>query len=162
MTGIFLASDKLALLSSGALTEIFRAVGIPGVHFNGAVSSEASSATVSPGGYGIAELSVKQAREFVKGCSPKSLKVIEAMVAGNSRQFQIRVVAQALSVETTELTGVWSGLTRRVRTVTGEDDIYLIDWDRFPAQMEGDVYFDHRAELSEVTYKSFRKILNLS
>jgi len=57
------------------------------------------------------------------------------------------------------LRGVWGGLTRRLYTVMGTDDVYLIDWSREAVYDDNGQYVDHTGEVTEMTYRSFRKIL---
>lgn len=111
----------------------------------------------------FAELSPGQARDFYTGCGPKTKKAIDVIADSSSRRFQLADVAKALSVKPSELTGVWGGLTRRVKTVTGDDAAYLIDWTKSdPVCDENDVYVDHTGEVTELTYQSFRKALGRS
>jgi hypothetical protein len=108
----------------------------------------------------FAELSPGQARDFYAGCGPKTRKAIEVIADGASHQFQIADIAKALDVKPNELTGVWGGLTRRLKTVTGDSDAYLIDWTKSePVLDDEENYIDHRGEVTELTYRSFRKAL---
>lgn len=111
----------------------------------------------------FAELSPGQARDFYAGCGPKTRKAIDVIADSASRQFQIADVAKALGVKPNELTGVWGGLTRRLKTITGDADAYLIDWTKSEAinDEEGN-YVDHTGEVTELTYRSFRKALGRS
>ena len=80
-----------------------------------------------------------------------------------SRHFQIADVAKAIGVQPSGLSGVWGGLTRRLKTVTGDSDAYLIDWTKSePVVDEDDNYVDHTGEVTELTYRSFRKALGRS
>lgn len=120
----------------------------------------ASDATAVTNDGHFAELSPGQAREFYAGCGLKTQKAIATIVAGSSRQFQLADVAKALEVPAGELRGVWGGLTRRVKTITGDEDAYLIDWVSSEAEHDSDGnYIDHQGALTELTYRSFRKVL---
>jgi hypothetical protein len=111
----------------------------------------------------FAELSPGQARDFYAGCGPKTRKAIEVIANSPSRHFQIADVAKAIGVRPSELTGVWGGLTRRLKTVTGDSEAYLIDWTKSePVVDEDDNYVDHTGEVTELTYRSFRKALGRS
>ncbi|TGR08786.1 hypothetical protein EN833_15090 [Mesorhizobium sp. M4B.F.Ca.ET.190.01.1.1] len=109
----------------------------------------------------FAELSPGQVREFLSGCSQKTKSAIRAMVKGESRFFHLKDVAAEIGVPVTGLTGVWSGLTRRTKTVTGDSEAYLIDWSGGEAILEDGKYADHKAELTEMTHTSFRKVLGI-
>ena len=111
----------------------------------------------------FAELSPGQARDFYAGCGPKTRKAIDVIADSASRQFQIADVAKAIGVQPNELSGVWGGLTRRLKTVTGDSDAYLIDWTKSePVVDDDDNYVDHTGEVTELTYRSFRKALGRS
>ena len=71
-----------------------------------------------------------QATQFVKGLSGKSRNVLKTIleIKGVESGFWMKTLAVVLMVEADSLTGVWSGLTRRSRTVTGDENAYLIDW----------------------------------
>lgn len=108
----------------------------------------------------LAQLSPAQAREFYSGCGEKTRKALEAIANSDSRQFHLADVAKAVGVKPDELRGVWGGLTRRLYTVMGENDGYLINWERHdPVLDEAENYVDHIGEVSELTYQSFRKLL---
>lgn len=108
----------------------------------------------------FAELSPSQAREFYDGCGAKIQKALETIAAGSSRHFQLADIAKVLGVRANELRGVWGGITRRTKTITGDDEGYLIDW-----VVAGEVYddesnyIDQPGALAEMTYRSFRKVL---
>lgn len=110
----------------------------------------------------FAELSPGQARDYYTGCGEKTKKALEAMAASSSRFFQVADVAKAVGVPAPELRGVWGGLTRRLQTVTGDGEAYLVDWNGSePEHDENGVYIDQRGELTELTYRSLRKALKL-
>ena len=108
----------------------------------------------------FAELSPGQARDFYSGCGLKTRKAIDVIAGSESRRFQIADVAKALGVQPSELTGVWGGLTRRLKTITGDSAAYLIDWEKNEAVYDDEGnYADHTGEVTELTYRSFRKAL---
>lgn len=107
----------------------------------------------------FAELSPGQAREFYKGCGAKTRVVVDVIAASPSRAFQLADVAKALGAEPGSLRNVWSGLTMRTRTITGDADAYLIDWTGKPIHDENDVYIDQTGEVSELTWNSFRRLI---
>jgi len=108
----------------------------------------------------FAQLSPAQAREFYSGCGEKTRKALEVIANSPSRAFHLADVAKAIGVDPGDLRGVWGGLTRRLYTVTGETDGYLINWQRHDPVLDDDEnYIDHIGEVSELTYQSFRKLL---
>ena len=108
----------------------------------------------------FAQLSPAQAREFHAGCGEKTRKALEVIANSDSRKFHLADVAKAIGVKPDVLSGVWGGLTRRLYTVTGRNDGYLINWERHEAVLdEHGNYVDHIGEVSELTYQSLRKLL---
>jgi hypothetical protein len=111
----------------------------------------------------FAELSPGQAREFYTGCGPKTKKAIEVIADSSSHQFHLADIAKAVGEKPSKLRGVWGGLTRRLTTVTGDSEAYLIDWSRSELVTDDDGNcVDHIGEVTELTYRSFRKILGRS
>ncbi|MFH6783124.1 MULTISPECIES: hypothetical protein [Methylobacterium] len=116
----------------------------------------------SPDDEGFADLTPRQARRFIDGCGDRTRAAIEAIARSDTRYFQVKDVAAAVGAAPHELRGVWGGLTRRVKTVTGDADAYLIDWDRSdPVFNEAGLYVDQRGEITDLTHKSLRKALKL-
>jgi len=79
-------------------------------------------------GEGPTDLPSLQAGRLVRGLSGKSRSVLKAILehSDSSNGFWCEDLASELRVDISDLTGVWSGLTRRIRTVTGSPDAYLI------------------------------------
>jgi hypothetical protein len=107
----------------------------------------------------FAELSPGQVRDFVAGCAPKTRAALEAMARSETRFFNLKDLAATLKVPHNDLVGVWRGLTRRVRTVTGDPKAYLIYWHGEGVYDDQENYLDHLGELTELTYSSLRKAL---
>lgn len=97
-------------------------------------SKEASARTADEWGTveesGVANLTARQARTLLDGCSPKIQRALRFIVRQGLRGFEIADLADELGVdlETSDLRGVWAGITKRTRTVTGDSEIYLIHW----------------------------------
>jgi len=69
--------------------------------------------------------------------------------------FDLARVTEGLGVDDdTDLRGVWGGITKRVRTVLGDDEAYLIWWTE---QESG----DWTGRVSPTTHRSFGKVLGL-
>jgi len=71
------------------------------------------------------ELDVEEARLFLETCSPKTKKVLAAII-DRKGQFDSRELEESLGIGT--LRGVWTGLTRRIRSLTGNDSASLFHW----------------------------------
>ncbi|WP_133158623.1 hypothetical protein [Mixta theicola] len=104
-------------------------------------------------GEGPTDLSSLQAEKLVRGLSGKSRSVLKAILenSDSSNGFWCEELASELGIEVTDLTGVWSGLTRRIRTVTGSSDAYLISW------AWDDERQDYYGRMHQTTFKNCKK-----
>ena len=103
-----------------------------------------------------AHLSSLQAERLVRGLSDKSRSVLKAILESEDGElgFWCKSVAEELGFDVSELSGVWSGLTRRTRTVSDDSDAYLIGW----AWDEG--RDDYYGKLHPTTYRNCKKAMN--
>lgn len=105
------------------------------------------------GEYEYAELGLQAARAFLHGCGDKTQGVIAAMVA-HDQTFSVRALEKQVGVGEGELRGVWAGLTKRTRTITGDNEAELIEWG------DQDEDGDYEGKLHPTTRKAFRAALN--
>lgn len=146
MSGIFLSLADLQKLSAGARSEIM------------AVITEGIDEDIfEENGEGPTDLSSLQAEKLVRGLSSKSRSVLKAILENSdgSNGFWCEELASELEVDVTELTGVWSGLTRRIRTVTGSPEAYLISW------AWDDEKQDYYGKMHTTTFKNCKKAVNI-
>lgn len=87
--------------------------------------ANATGAEARPDTEGLAQLSVRDANRFLNNCGAKTIKVLEFVVAQDG-DFLLSQLQRHM--RTKELRGVWTGLTRRVRNVTGDDEAVLLGW----------------------------------
>jgi len=146
-SGFFISRSDFQKMSERTQDEILNAV-------TGGDSSPQSEPDYS--GLAVA-LNSMQATQFVKGLSGKSRNVLKTIleIKGVESGFWMKTLAVVLMVEADSLTGVWSGLTRRSRTVTGDENAYLIDW---VWHEEDDDYF---GTLNNVTIKHLKKAMSI-
>jgi hypothetical protein len=98
-----------------------------------------------------AELGLQAARAFLQGCNEKTTDAIQKIVeAGGS--FSLRQLESDMGVVSGGLRGVWTGLTKRVRTITGDDEVRLLEW---VEEADG----DYTGRLMPVTREAFRRAL---
>lgn len=162
-SGIFITTDHLKSLPKQQQDFLFAIVSGQESAFNAPAHPASVTSDSEMADDHFAELSPGQAREFYAGCGAKTRKAIDVIAGGTSRQFQIADIAKALGVKPSELTGVWGGLTRRLKTITGDAEAYLIDWTKSePVNDKEGNYIDHTGEVTELTYRSFRKALGRS
>lgn len=163
-SGIFITADHVKSLSKDERAFLFKLLG--GDPTGDTLSeSQQHPSTSTDTSYDdhFVELSPGQARDFYAGCNEKTRKAVEVIARSGDRFFQLAAVAKAIGVTAPELRGVWSGLTRRARTLTGDAAAYLIDWSKGEAIVDNDGnYIDQRGEVTELTYRSFRKALGIA
>jgi hypothetical protein len=107
------------------------------------------------------DLSVAQATEFFGGCGPKVQRVIRTIAEGPTRYFQVADLAKAVNTEVTEMAGIWAGITKRTRTILKDRNASLFAWDAMIIYDNNNNYTDQRGWISEMTYRSFRRALNI-
>lgn len=74
-----------------------------------------------------AALSPKQVRKLVEGCGAKT-KTALRLISETQGDVSLAKLTAQMEAEPGALKNVWSGLTKRVRTVTGSDTAVLIEW----------------------------------
>lgn len=108
----------------------------------------------------FAQLSPSQVRDLYQGCHERTRKALEIIAKGKKREFHVADIANAIGIKPDELGGVWGGLTKRVRTVTGNKNCTLISWEGHEPQTDSKgTYLDQIGEVTELTYHSLRKLL---
>jgi hypothetical protein len=161
-TGIFISKDDFVTWPEPLRNDVLqRTFGGTKKAASSDVLEERTSAKVVAENEHFAELSPGQAREFLTGVSNKIRTAIDVMVANESPFFHLKHVAAAVGVSPVELSGVWRGLTRRVRTVTSDPKAYLIFWHGKGDFDDDGEYADHKGELTRMTHASFRKALGI-
>lgn len=145
MNGIFISSEALREAPEHVRRSILDLVLGDGADMLRPAESDA----------GVVELSPGQVKAFLEGCSEKTKLALETMARSSSRQFKLNAVAKALDVDADGLKGVWGGLTRRTKTITGDPSAYLIDW------IEDEQLDQWIGELSEMTYQSLRRAFRI-
>lgn len=145
MSGVFLSRDDLLLLSDSARDEVIALV-----------TEESISGVYDESEDGPSDLSSLQSERLVRGLSDKSRSVLKAILESEDgeRGFWCKVIAKELGFNVSELSGVWSGLTRRTRTVSDDPDAYLISW---ALDEERDDYY---GKLHPTTYRNCKKAMN--
>lgn len=76
---------------------------------------------------GLARLSVADAKLFLNKCSDKTTAILQEII-NRDGVFMASDIASFLQTDTAHLRGAWAGLTKRVRTITKNDEASLINW----------------------------------
>ncbi|WP_421533011.1 hypothetical protein [Lelliottia amnigena] len=102
------------------------------------------------------DLSSSQASELINKISKKSLSVLRAMLNEGEDGFYFDDIAEAIGENEDDLRGVFSGLTRRVRNVTGQPKAELFDkWVDYDDN-------DRRwGQMNLVTYNNLKRIMKI-
>ncbi|CND92256.1 MULTISPECIES: hypothetical protein [Enterobacterales] len=144
-SGIFLSREDLMLLSDSAKEEVLALA-----------TGESISGVYEELEDGPTDLSSLQAERLVRGLSDKSRSVLKAILESEDGEqgFWCKSVAEELGFDVSELSGVWSGLTRRTRTVSDDSDAYLIGWALDESRD------DYYGTLHPTTYRNCKKAMN--
>jgi hypothetical protein len=100
----------------------------------------------------FAELGIQAARAFLQGCGEKTEMALRLIVEAGET-FSMRALEEKMKVQPGALRGVWTGLTKRVRTITGDPEAALIKWGE--ETDDGDWI----GRLMPVTREAFRRAL---
>lgn len=76
---------------------------------------------------GLAKLDVPEAKLFLNKCSEKTTLILQEIV-NRDGDFLASAIAQLVGTSIGELRGAWSGLTKRVRTITKDPEASLLNW----------------------------------
>lgn len=146
-SGFFISRSDFQKMSERTQDEILSAV----------TGEENSQQTITDYSGLAADLSSMQATQFVKGLSGKSRNVLKTILEINGVEsgFWMKTLAEILMCEADSLSGVWSGLTRRGRTVTGDENAYLIDWVWHEQEQ------DYFGTLNTITIKNLKKAMKI-
>lgn len=142
-SGVFITTNNLRALSLSAQKEI------QALFFNSLLSNEDKESEDGP-----TDISSRQAEKLVHGLSPKSRSVLLSIIKRNG-EFLCKDLASEFKVDVSYFTGVWSGLTRRIRTVTGDSEAILIGWSW------NEKNDDYIGRLNQVTTDNCKKAMSL-
>lgn len=146
MSGIFLSRKDLMLLTASAKEEVLMLV-----------SGESAHGIYDKPEDGPTDLSSLQAEKLVRGLSDKSRSVLKAILESKDGEhgFWCQSIAEELGFDVSELSGVWSGLTRRTRTVSDDSEAYLIGW------AWDEEHNDYYGKMHPTTYRNCKKAMNI-
>ncbi|MFL1909444.1 hypothetical protein [Plesiomonas shigelloides] len=146
MTGVFLSKDDLLQLSVSARNEVISLILGKKREIEDEINED-----------GPTDLSSIQAERLVHGLSEKTRLALKYIIESKDGDngFWCKDLAQNMGIDTDELKGVWSGLTRRIRTVTNDQEAYLLAW------AWDDEREDYYGSLDKVTYRNCKKAMNL-
>ncbi|KRB86518.1 hypothetical protein ASE00_07405 [Sphingomonas sp. Root710] len=76
---------------------------------------------------GLAKLNVSGAKAFLNNCNEKSMAILAEIVKRDG-DFMMSHIGALTGDSNAQLKGAWAGLTKRVRTVTGDPSATLLGW----------------------------------
>ncbi|WP_438288757.1 hypothetical protein [Edwardsiella tarda] len=145
MSGLFLSRSDLMLLSDSAREEVMALL-----------TKDHLLDVYEESEDGPSDLSSLQAERLIGGLSNKSRLVLKAILESEDGEkgFWCNSLAETLGFDVSDLTGVWSGLTRRTRTVSDDPEAYLISW-AWDEKRD-----DYYGNLHPTTYRNCKKAMN--
>lgn len=141
---VLLSVTTISSLSPACKNEIAAALGLE------VVRAPISETDGEEGEY--AELGLQAARAFLLNCSERTTQTLAAIVETGG-EFSLRALERKMNVEESGLRGVWTGLTKRTRTITGDPDAMLIEWS--DVKENG----DYSGKLTATSLSAFRRAL---
>lgn len=104
----------------------------------------------------LPDLSPAQARKLVNNVSDRLRTTFKVIAEAPETGFIVKDIAQALGDEDEgTLRGIWSGITRRLRSVLDDEDAYLFQWE------EDESGTTWKGMVSPTTHRSLRKALGV-
>lgn len=102
---------------------------------------------------GVADLTLKQVEKFIAGCSEQTINGLKVLA-----QHGPKINASMLDEAGIERYGSFQGATtKRTRTITGDDESYLLAWNDWDLAADG--VGDY--EVTKMTHRSLRAHFNL-
>ena len=100
---------------------------------------------------GLAKLDAREAKLFLNNCSERTTMILQEIVNHNGN-CMVSAIHRLFGTTDGELRGAWSGLTKRVRTITKDPEASLLGWFK-----QGD---DWRVVMAAQTVASMRIALS--
>ena len=95
----------------------------------------------------------------------KTLTALRTIAASSTPEFHLKDVIEAISGAKTyqDVRGIWSGLTRRTRSILNDTEVDLICWRRsgIHDEVSGE-YVDHIGRVSPLTHASLRTYFGMT
>ena len=148
MDGIFISRQTFQEFSSSTRDEILQSILGKGDNIDISISANAVESRWG--------MNHGQAEKFISGCSDTTRRALKKMVDDQNESGNFTLPALAVYLETDEkkLKGIWTGLTRRIRSLTGDKDAYLIAWGYRPENQ--DEWYG--TIVPQQTFDAFRRI----
>ncbi len=146
--GLILSFETFGSLSISCQAEILKALGVerPLSEDAETASGDSTSAT---------KFTVNQMREFLDGVGDKTRTVLEG-VAAQPYRFNVGELLDRLGMQYADLRGVLAGLTKRSRTIAGDDEASFFATVVWEDDMRKCV-----SEVHPVTHAALKKLLKV-
>jgi hypothetical protein len=161
-TGVFISGRTLAGLPEGLRRQIMDAVASDGTAQG---PGEGRRGRFAPVPAKVVALGAVEAQRLVGGLGEQAVRVLRGIAATAAERegesgaiFEMADLAGEVGCRPSELGGVWSGVTRRLRNVTGDREGVLVDWCGAPLY-EGRVYVGQTARVRVETLDALREAL---
>ena len=171
MSGIFIDKAAILALSPGVRAAVFAVLSeggsVEGADDEQLVLDEAAAREIDLTGYSHSEptdltpLSARQMKKFVQGVGPKTtglLKFIAVHLAGKPKCSELMAHGEYKTWQ--DMRGFFAGLTKRVRTVTADEEAVFWGYSPGPAAFDenGDEWRDDYVILHPQTLASLRAV----
>lgn len=121
-----------------------------------------NSGVSSPSEDQLVEITNEMLQRFVNNISPKTLSALRVIAQSESPSFHLKDVVSIIGDAETpnDIKSIWTGLTRRTRTITDNKKAKLISWGYWEEDEAGN-NIDCIGVISPVTHDSLREYFNL-
>lgn len=159
MAGIVVDARDLERLSVGARKELLALIG---VHAPSVEELDSSDSGWNPEGDHPYPLSLREAKALVRGLSESSRGMLRLFCKnsdGNIGRVTVRELLETTGhADAEHLQKAISGITRRLRTVTGHREAWLLDWEN-EWDEERQVYFRSEYFITSPSIRSLSQAL---
>jgi hypothetical protein len=151
--GLLLSTTTLAGFSEATRLEILEHFG---VSVSGLPTHDGAPRPAPDGEDGPPDLTVGMVRKLTKNVSDKTLSALRTIAMSPTPEFHQKDVLAAVGASGyMEARGVWSAITRRLRSIVSDSEAYLVWWED-EGIYEGEDYVDHIGRVSPMTHQSLK------
>ena len=109
----------------------------------------------------LPDLSPAQARRMIANVVDKTSRILRFIASSKDGRFMLSDALKDSGLESSsELRGVWAGITRRSRKILGDNTLMLISWTN--KEGDGSEGSEWEGRVSEMTHRSLRKAFGIS
>jgi hypothetical protein len=118
MNGLVISTEKFKTLTPPCQNELLQVLGL--------IPATAEAGTAADADVWPTKLSASQTREFWTGLGEKTRALVKAVVE-EPQKFNVGAVLKKNDLEPSDLRGMLAGITKRIRTVTGNHNAQFFE-----------------------------------